>query len=251
MVESVWITCLTFTALSLNKYIVSFSFTGRSSETNLKIKSSLGLMQTGPHKHMGTGTTIHGFSFHMMTLPSLRGDWKTQLQFSITEQDAVVIVIRILFFFLCSSMQMCSRYPSTLEYQSKNIFRDNIGHCSTWDLRNWCQGCIRRYTTLVKFLRSLPGFMKLGKAWKKCLISVQTIFMFLYYKIAISQSGVKLNWGLKVKALVQFITTEIFLGFASNPFRTGNLRGCFRCLSWFGFGRIVLKHPLNVNQICA
>lgn len=68
MVESPWITSFTSTELSLNKYIVSFSLRGRSSETNLKIRSSLGLMQTEPHKHMGTETIIHGFSFHMMTL---------------------------------------------------------------------------------------------------------------------------------------------------------------------------------------
>lgn len=61
--ESPWITCFTSTELSLNKCIVSFSSQGR-----LEIKSSLGLMQTGPHKHMGTGTIIHGFSFHIMTL---------------------------------------------------------------------------------------------------------------------------------------------------------------------------------------
>lgn len=74
MVESPWITSFTSTELSLNKYIVSFSLRGRSSETNLKIRSSLGLMQTEPHKHMGTETIIHGFSFHT---PSLQADWKT------------------------------------------------------------------------------------------------------------------------------------------------------------------------------
>ena len=68
MVESPWITYFTSTELSLNKYTVSFSLQGRSSETNLKIKSSLSLMQTGPHKHMSTGTIIHGASFRMLTL---------------------------------------------------------------------------------------------------------------------------------------------------------------------------------------
>jgi hypothetical protein len=39
--------------LSLNEYIVPFSFTGRSSKTNLEIGAESGLLQTGPHKHIG------------------------------------------------------------------------------------------------------------------------------------------------------------------------------------------------------
>lgn len=67
--ESLWITCFTSKELSLNKCIVSFSLQGRKEFRNqFKIKSSLDLMQTGPHKHMGRGTLIHVFSFHMMTL---------------------------------------------------------------------------------------------------------------------------------------------------------------------------------------
>lgn len=67
-----------------------FSFTGRSSKTNLEIRAESGLLQTGPHKHIGTKTIIHAVSFHTMTLPSRRADWKTELRFSITEWDAVV-----------------------------------------------------------------------------------------------------------------------------------------------------------------
>lgn len=58
------------------------------------------------------------------------------------------------------------------------------------------------------------------------------------------------HWALKVKALVQSVTTEIFPEFVSNPFWTGNgyiSLAALGCLPGFGLGRIVLECSLNVN----
>lgn len=174
--------------------------------------------------------------------PSWPADWKTQLQFSITEQDAAAIVIRILFFLLiyadalqvseCCGISKQKRVPG-----SYGALLDQ-GSVRGLYLQKYYPG---------KLWRSLPGLINLGKAGKKCFIRAQT--MFLSYEIAVSQSRV-FNWSLKVKAREQFATTQIFLGFVSNPFWTANWYSfcCTGCLSWFRFGRVVREYPLNINQ---
>lgn len=73
MVESPWITGFTSTELSLNKYSV-FLLTRQESETNLKIKSSLSLMQTDLINIWGPYPPF--FIPHDDTL-SWQADWKT------------------------------------------------------------------------------------------------------------------------------------------------------------------------------
>ena len=128
MVESLRIICLTSTELSLNKYIV-FQLTRQ-------VKNQV-IFKSGANR--ASEVCGHGdynpraFIPHHDTLP-LQADWKIQLQFSITAQDVVVTVTRILFPLLIYVDAFQVAQCCGISKQKSVLGIGNTGRRQTWDL---------------------------------------------------------------------------------------------------------------------
>lgn len=204
-----------------------FSFTGRSSKTNLEIRAKSGLLQTGPHKHIGTRTIIHAISFHAMTLPSQRADWKTELRFSITEWDAVVAGNGILSLLIYVDAPRASeRHRISKQKQVLRWYRAG----PVWRL------CVSKYY-LEKCREKWGRNVLLTLRGRLCLSHCH----FLARSVALGLKG--------EGAGAVCYCREFFGGLLLIPFGPpmGISLAALGCLPGFGFGRIVLEWSLNVN----